>query len=70
MAKERTVTTPKYKAGQMVVVVAPGPWFGRTGELAESPDKKQAQWVVVVTVGGLGVGLDEVDFIPDPRVWC
>lgn len=68
MVHARTAISP-YRPGKMVVIVTPGSWFGRTGELAESPDKEKAEWLVIVTCNGVAVACDEHDLMPDPRVW-
>jgi hypothetical protein len=69
MANEQRSTSPLYE-GQWVVITELGPYFGRTGELLKSPDKNKADWVVIIDCRGIGVGFDEVDLMPDPRVWC
>lgn len=65
---ERTNT---FRQGSWVVVVEPGPWFGKTGDLMPVPrgQRDKADWIVIVTAGGVGVGFFESGLMQDPRVW-
>lgn len=61
--------TDTFKAGDWVVVTEAGPWFGKTGEIARVPDslRDRADWIVIVTAGGTGVGFFERHLMLDPR---
>lgn len=67
-AKEVTST---FRTGDWVVVTEPGPWFGKTGDITVVPDnlRDRADWIVIVTAGGQGVGFFEEHLMLDPREW-
>lgn len=63
--------TSIFQPGKWVVIIEPGPWFGKTGEAMAVPrgQRDKADWIVIVTAGGIGVGFFERDLMVDPRVW-
>ena len=67
MENERTNA---FRQGDWAIVVELGPWFGKSGEVMPVPDnlRDRADWIVIVTAGGQGVGFFEEHLMLDPRV--
>ncbi len=68
---ETTGNRVTFKPGDWVIITEEGPYLGKTGELLPCPEEHsdQADWIVLITAGGIGVGFFEQDLIPDPRKW-